>query len=135
MFSIFNSYLEFISGLDWVILSYGGFLALFQLFAIFMRYGSRRVFFVQNLSRIQVSCLQWTELLPVLGLIGTVAAMLNTFSEFSAAHGEGVDIAVIIRRFAPAMTTTLSGLFMVVINLPLNQILFILANNKKKQQD
>ncbi|MDR2643915.1 MAG: MotA/TolQ/ExbB proton channel family protein [Planctomycetaceae bacterium] len=135
MFSIFNSYFEFISGLDWVIISYGSFLALFQLFAIFMRFSSRRVFFVQNLDRIQMSCLQFTELLPVLGLIGTVVAMLNTFSEFSVTHGEGVDIAVIIRKFAPAMTTTLSGLFMVIINLPLNQILFILANTKKNYKE
>jgi hypothetical protein len=127
---MFNSYLEFISVFDFVILSYGGFLALFQVFVIFMRYNSRRIFFVQNLDRIQASCLQWAELLPVLGLIGTVIAMLNTFSEFSVVHGEGVDIAIIIRKFAPAMTTTLSGLFMIVINLPLNQILFILANNK-----
>jgi hypothetical protein len=128
---MFNSYFEFISGLDWVIISFGVFLALFQLFAIFMRYSSRRVFFVQNLCRIQATCLQFTELLPVLGLIGTVAAMLNTFSEFSVTSGEGVDIAVIIRKFAPALTTTLSGLFMIIINLPLNQLLFILANNKK----
>ncbi|MDR2344961.1 MAG: MotA/TolQ/ExbB proton channel family protein [Planctomycetaceae bacterium] len=133
MFSIFTPYFEFISGWDWIIISYGIFLALFQLFAIFMRYNSKRVFFVQNLGQIQASCLQWTELLPVLGLIGTVIAMLSTFAEFSVTHGEGVDIAVIIRRFAPAMTTTLSGLFMVVLNLPLNQILFILSNNRKNQ--
>jgi hypothetical protein len=131
MFSIFNSYFEFISGWDWIIISYGSFLALFQIYAIFMRYGGKRIFFVQNLGRIQESCLQWAELLPVLGLIGTVVAMLNTFAEFSVTHGEGVDIAVIIRKFAPAMTTTLSGLFMVIINLPLNQVLFILANDKK----
>ncbi|MDR0390472.1 MAG: MotA/TolQ/ExbB proton channel family protein [Planctomycetaceae bacterium] len=97
-----------------------------------MRYNSRRVFFVQNLHQIQNSCLQFTELLPVLGLIGTVAAMLNTFDAFSATRSGGVDIGVIVNKFAPAMTTTLSGLIMVVINLPLNQILFILSNNAKK---
>jgi hypothetical protein len=128
---MFDSYLQFISPFDWFIICFGLLLALFQVFAIFMRYFSRRIFFVQNLGNIQVSCSQWAELLPVLGLIGTVVAMLNTFSEFSITPGEGVDIVVIIRRFAPAMTTTLSGLIMVVINLPLNQILYILSQNKK----
>ncbi|MDR1486193.1 MAG: MotA/TolQ/ExbB proton channel family protein [Planctomycetaceae bacterium] len=131
---MFNSYFGFFSGLDWVIIGCGGFLALFQLFAIFMRYSSRRVFFVQNLGQVQLSCLQFAELLPVLGLIGTVAAMLNTFHAFTIKPDEGVEIATIVRTFAPAMTTTLSGLLMVVINLPLNQILFILANNKKNQR-
>ena len=54
-------------------------------------------------------------------------AMLNTFSEFAVSPGSGVDIVQVIQRFAPAMTTTLSGLFMVVVNLPLNQVLFLLT--------
>ncbi len=120
------AYWHFISPFDWVILSVGAALFLFQSFAIFMRYASDRVLFVQHLGRIQSACLQWTEILPVLGLIGTVVAMLNTFSEFEVSAGAGVNIVAVIQRFAPAMTTTLSGLFMVVVNLPLNQVLFLL---------
>lgn len=97
-----------------------------QIFAIVMRFFSSRTLFVQHLGRIQSACLQGTELLPVLGLIGTVLAMLNTFSEFDVAPDIGVDIAAAIRRFAPAMTTTLSGLFMVLLNLPLNLVLYLL---------
>ena len=123
---MFSAYWHYISPFDWIILSVGTALFLFQLFAVFMRYASNRVLFVQHLGRIQSACLQWTELLPVLGLIGTVMAMLNTFSEFDVSPETGVNIVGIIQRFAPAMTTTLSGLFMVVINLPLNQLLYLL---------
>ena len=123
---MFEAYWHYISPFDWIILSVGSVLILFQLFAIFLRCFSNSVFFVQHLGRIQSACLQWTELLPVLGLIGTVLAMLNTFSEFDVSPDAGVNIVGVIQRFAPAMTTTLSGLFMVVINLPLNQLLYLL---------
>lgn len=123
---MFEAYWHYITPFDWVILSVGAALFLFQAFAVFMRYASDRVLFVQHLGRVQSACLQWTEILPVLGLIGTVVAMLNTFSEFEVSAESGVNIAGVIQRFAPAMTTTLSGLFMVVVNLPLNQVLYLL---------
>lgn len=123
---MFDAYWHYISTFDWIILTFGGALLSFQVFAIFMRYFSVRTLFVQQLGRIQSACLQWTELLPVLGLIGTVMAMLNTFSHFDVPTDGTVDVAAMIRRFAPAMTTTLSGLFMVVLNLPLNLVLYLL---------
>ena len=127
---MFDAYWQFLSPFDWVILSYGALLFLFQSAALFMRCFSSSTFFIQNLGRTQLACLQWTELLPVLGLMGTVIAMLNTFTVFGAAAEEGVNIAAVIQRFAPAMTTTLSGLFMVALNLPLNQLLFMLTPKK-----
>lgn len=123
---MFDAYWHFISPFDWIILAFGFALCFFQIFAIVMRHISSRTLFVQNLGRIQSACLQWTELLPVLGLIGTVMAMLNTFSAFEVAPEVGVELAPMIRRFAPAMTTTLSGLFMVVLNLPFNLVLYLL---------
>lgn len=123
---MFDAYWHFISPFDWIILCFGAALLVFQLFVIIMRLVSNRTLFIQHLGRIQSACLQWTELLPVLGLIGTVMAMLNTFSEFSVSPDVGIDVVSMIRRFAPAMTTTLSGLFMVVLNLPLNLILYLL---------
>lgn len=123
---MFDAYWHYLSTFDWIILSFGSALLVFQIFAIFMRYFSVRTLFVQQLGRIQSACLQWTELLPVLGLIGTVMAMLNTFSHFDVPADGTVDVAAMIRRFAPAMTTTLSGLFMVVLNLPLNLVLYLL---------
>ena len=122
---MFDAYWHYLSPFDWMILSYGTLLLLFQSVALFMRCFNSSMFFIQNLGRIQATCLQWTELLPVLGLMGTVMAMLNTFAAFDAS--EGVNIAVVIQKFAPAMTTTLSGLFMVALNLPLNQMLYLLT--------
>jgi len=127
---MFDAYWQFLSPFDWVILCYGALLFLVQSAALFMRCFSYSTFFVQNLGRTQSACLQWTELLPVLGLMGTVMAMLNTFAAFDASSEEGVNIVVVIQRFAPAMTTTLSGLFMVALNLPLNQLLFMLTPKK-----
>ncbi len=127
---MFDAYWQYLSPFDWVILSYGAILLLFQSAALFMRCFSSSTFFVQNLGRTQSACLQWTELLPVLGLMGTVMAMLNTFAAFDASPEEGVDLVAVIQRFAPAMTTTLSGLFMVALNLPLNQVLFLLTPKK-----
>jgi len=122
---MFDAYWQYLSPFDWVILSYGVLLLVFQSVALFMRCFSSSVFFVQNLGRIQSACLQWTELLPVLGLMGTVMALLNTFAAFDVS--EGVNIVAVIQKFAPAMTTTLSGLFMVAINLPVNQMLYLLT--------
>jgi biopolymer transport protein ExbB/TolQ len=47
----------------------------------------------------------------LLGLLGTVAAILQTFSSNDFAPQE------IIRRYAPAITATGSGLFMALINI------------------
>ena len=128
---MFDAYWQFLSPFDWVILCYGALLFLFQLAALFMRCFSYSTFFVQNLGRTQSACLQWTELLPVLGLMGTVMAMLNTFAVFDASMEEGVNLASVVQRFAPAMTTTLSGLFMVALNLPLNQLLYMLTPKER----
>ncbi len=127
---MFDAYWHFISPFDWVILSYGAILLLFQLAALFMRCVSSRTYFVQNLGRIQTACLQWTELLPVLGLMGTVMAMLNTFAAFDVTPDEEINLVGVIQKFAPAMTTTLSGLVMVALNLPLNQVLYLLTPKK-----
>lgn len=58
---------------------------------------------------------QAAEWFPLLGLIGTVAAILQTFSSFnSTANPTPQDI---IRKYAPAITATGSGLFMALANI------------------
>ena len=49
----------------------------------------------------------------MLGLIGTVAGILQTFSSISGP----VEPARVIRLYAPAITATGSGLFMALINI------------------
>ena len=56
---------------------------------------------------------QAAEWFPMLGLIGTVAGILLTFSSI---HGPTAP-HVIIERYAPAITATGSGLFMALINI------------------
>ena len=59
------------------------------------------------------------EWFPLLGLIGTVAAILQTFSSIGApgATPEETMPREIIRRYAPAITATGSGLFMALMNI------------------
>ena len=51
----------------------------------------------------------------MLGLLGTVGGILQTFDSFSAASQ--VVPSVIIAKYAPAITATGSGLFMAFINI------------------
>ncbi len=53
------------------------------------------------------------EWFPLLGLIGTVAGILQTFSQVKEATPPGR----IIQLYAPAITATGSGLFMALINI------------------
>ena len=58
---------------------------------------------------------QAAEWFPLLGLIVTVAAILQTFS--SIAPGSQPTPQDIIKKYAPAITATGSGLFMALINI------------------
>ncbi len=67
-----------------------------------------------------------TDILPLLGLFGTVAALLVTFANI----GPTVAPSEIIANFAPGLTTTVSGLVWAVVNLVVLQTLFVPAQNK-----
>ena len=56
---------------------------------------------------------QAAEWFPLLGLLGTVAGILQTFSSM----GGGTTPQQIITLYAPAITATGSGLFMALINI------------------
>jgi hypothetical protein len=58
---------------------------------------------------------QAAEWFPLLGLIGTVAAILQTFG--SITPGTSPTPQDIIRKYAPAITATGSGLFMALLNI------------------
>ena len=58
---------------------------------------------------------QGAEWFPLLGLIGTVAAILQTFS--SIMPGSTPTPQDIIKKYAPAITATGSGLFMALVNI------------------
>lgn len=58
---------------------------------------------------------QGAEWFPLLGLIGTVVAILQTFS--SITPGSRPEPSEIIRKYAPAITATGGGLYMAFINI------------------
>ena len=59
---------------------------------------------------------QAAEWFPLLGLIGTVAGIMQTFAGFDNG-GDVVSQQQVIARYASAITATCSGLFMALVNL------------------
>lgn len=105
------------SGIDWVILALG-----FSLFAAqtllmwkALRWNPALSNFDERSDRWLSHLAQGAEWFPLLGLIGTVAAILQTFS--SITPGSQPTPQDIIRKYAPAITATGSGLFMALINI------------------
>lgn len=112
--------------LDWGILFLGASLMVAHTVGLIGRLRGQRILFVQRLERYQTFCLLLTELLPVLGLLGTVFSLMYTFKTFQlATSGKDPDLSQMIRAFAPAMSTTISGLMMIGPNLVLNAILWL----------
>ena len=106
-------YLDKLSHLDYVILGLG-----LGLFSIQTLLAYRAMIWVGDsfderpdpwLNRLAQS----SEWFPLLGLIGTVAGILQTFSSIEGPTPQ----AVIIQKYAPAITATGSGLFMALINI------------------
>jgi MotA/TolQ/ExbB proton channel family len=103
------------SPIDWLILGLGTILFLVQI-----RYARRAMQWQVNgfdesgdawLSHLA----QAAEWFPLLGLIGTVAAILQTFGKITP--GSNPTPQDIIRSYAPAITATGSGLFMALMNI------------------
>jgi flagellar motor component MotA len=121
------------SPFDWVILIFGVFLIVLHLVGLVGHYEGSLVLFVQYLDRYRTVCLLLTELLPVLGLLGTVFSLMFTFKTFQVATaGDTPDLSQMVQAFAPAMSTTISGLLMIVPNLVLNAILGLACPTPEK---
>lgn len=104
-----------VSPIDWLILAVG-FLLLFTQIVLAWKalkwrgddFDTRPDKWLENLA-------QAAEWFPLLGLIGTVAAILQTFGSFKTATNPTPQ--QIIREYAPAITATGSGLFMALMNI------------------
>jgi biopolymer transport protein ExbB/TolQ len=123
------------SPLDQIILLIGTGLFVAHAVGFVGRIRGKRILFVQQLKEYREFLLLLTEILPVLGLIGTVYGLMNTLGGFalteSATQG---DLQSIIRRFGPAMSTTMSGLGMVAINLSANALLWLTDSNLGRKE-
>ncbi len=111
-------YLEHVreSRIDWIILGLGMGIFGAQMVLSWRALKWRSTGFDENLDRWLSYLAQAAEWFPLLGLIGTVAGILQTFSEL-AKHAGPAPAQQIIGLYAPAITATGSGLFMALINI------------------
>ena len=105
--------------IDWLILSLGSVLFFVQILLAWRALRWRGEDFDERSDRWLNHLASAAEWFPLLGLIGTVAAILQTFSSIGApgATPEETMPREIIRRYAPAITATGSGLFMALMNI------------------
>lgn len=105
------------SGIDWIILAAGAALFLAQTVLAWraLRWNQTAGDFDPAADRWLTHLAQGAEWFPLLGLIGTVAAILQTFS--SITPGSNPTPQDIIKKYAPAITATGSGLFMALANI------------------
>ena len=105
--------------IDWLILGLGTVLFVSQILLAWRALRWRGEDFDERTDRWLTHLASAAEWFPLLGLIGTVAAILQTFSSIGApgATPEETMPREIIRRYAPAITATGSGLFMALMNI------------------
>jgi hypothetical protein len=105
------------SPIDWIILALGFSLFFAQTYLAWraLRWQAGIADFDSRADRWLTHLAQGAEWFPLLGLIGTVVAILQTFS--AIAPGTNPTPQDIIRKYAPAITATGGGLFMALINI------------------
>jgi hypothetical protein len=105
------------SPIDWIILGLGFTLFAFQIGLSWkaLRWRVDREDFDHRADRWVNHLSQGAEWFPLLGLIGTVVAILQTFTAITP--GARPEPAEIINRYGPAITATGGGLYMAFINI------------------
>jgi hypothetical protein len=106
-------YLKHLSSMDWLILLLGAVLFVTQIYLAWRALRWRGTGFQEGGDRWLTNLSQAAEWFPLLGLLGTVAGILQTFSAISGP----VEPARVIALYAPAITATGSGLFMALLNI------------------
>jgi MotA/TolQ/ExbB proton channel family len=104
---------EHIGAMEWLILGMGSGLFVLQMIMAWRALQWRGAGFDERSDHWVTNLAQAAEWFPMLGLIGTVAGILLTFSSI---HGP-TSPEVIIKNYAPAITATGAGLFMALINM------------------
>jgi hypothetical protein len=112
-----NFYLQRVSEsrVDWLILGLGSIIFAVQIILSWRSLQWRGTRFDERPDRWLSHLAQAAEWFPLLGLIGTVTGILETFNELGSKPR--VETREIIRLYAPAITATGSGLFMALINI------------------
>jgi len=106
-----------VSPIDWIIIGLGLSLFTSQILLMWrsLLWNEREADFNHRADRWLSHLAQAAEWFPLLGLIGTVVAILQTFG--AIAPGSKPEPSEIIRKYAPAITATGGGLFMAFINI------------------
>ncbi|MBQ2621411.1 MAG: MotA/TolQ/ExbB proton channel family protein [Thermoguttaceae bacterium] len=120
---LFKGYVYAVSQNPWfdlAILITGAILFIVQAFFL-VSYLSRKYWATQNATIISELFLALCEVFPLLGLLGTVLGLLDTFSALP--NGNMAEMSNVIKdllpKFAPALTTTVSGMLAMIFNLML----------------
>ncbi len=108
-----NYYFEHISLMDALILTIGAVLFVSQTSLAWRALQWRGARFDERPDRWLNNLAQAAEWFPMLGLLGTVGGILQTFTNVTG----GMAPDQIIRNYAPAITATGSGLFCALINI------------------
>jgi hypothetical protein len=104
---------QHVTAMDVLILGLGLPLFVLQLFLSWRALRWQGTGFDERADRWINNLAQAAEWFPMLGLLGTVGGILQTFS----AIGESTPPHVIIQKYAPAITATGAGLLMAFINI------------------
>jgi hypothetical protein len=108
-------YLRELTPMDGLIVVLGMALFLCQVLLAWQSLQWRGTRFDERPDRWLSNLAQAAEWFPMLGLLGTVGGILQTFSSFTGVSQPTA--ATIIEKYAPAITATGSGLFMAFINI------------------
>jgi MotA/TolQ/ExbB proton channel family len=109
-----NFYIGHLSSLDWLILGLGAALFVLQMLLAWRALRWIGGGFDERPDTWLTHLAQAAEWFPLLGLIGTVAGILQTFSSMGASSTTPQQIVAL---YAPAITATGSGLFMALVNI------------------
>jgi hypothetical protein len=106
-------YFRHFTSLDSLIIGLGAFLFFFQTIFAWQALRWRGTSFDERPDKWLMHLAQAAEWFPLLGLIGTVAGILQTFGTMP----ENAKFDAIVRLYAPALTATGSGLFAALVNI------------------
>ncbi len=114
-----NFYLVHWGTMDGLIMASGCLLFLVQWPLCFRALRWRGTGFNESADRWIGHLAQAAEWFPLLGLLGTVAGILQTFAALGTLSdaSSGIRTQVIFQQYAPAITATGSGLLMAIINI------------------
>lgn len=124
-------YWENLSIFDGFILALGAFLFFVQIVFVVALWCHRK-FATQEGSAWRDSFAGVCEMFPLMGLLGTVLGLLNTFGAMGSDLGQ---VQMILQKFAPALTTTISGILCMLPNLMINMIYSVLLKKEVKDKE